>query len=103
MVQGSAWGNRPSHVCGAMKSRGASTPADSTTAVEVVEAEEREGRTPLDRLPPARNSALGWTPQFPSNERWSPVTLMRSSHPKPVSGGGCGYDKPTYLSVDGVF
>jgi hypothetical protein len=92
----------PSHVCEAMKSRGASAPADKYDSSEISEAEEREGRTPLDRLPPARNFSAGVD---------TAVSLERevvSGHayailtPAAVIGARCGYDKPAYLSVDGV-
>src|SRR5205814_6135067 len=76
------------YVYGAMKLRGASTPADRTTAPQEDQAEEREGRTPLDRPSPAVVSGSGRTPQCPSNERWSPVTLTRSSHPSPSHDAG---------------
>jgi hypothetical protein len=51
---------------------------------------QRKGRAVhrwIARRPP---HVMGWTrtPQLPSKERWSPVTLMRSSHPKPERRAG---------------
>ena len=77
-----------SYVFGAMKSRGAPAPADKL--VQVKEVRGKGGPyTPLDR-PLAGRIDVGpaRTPLFPSNERWSPVTLMRSPHPKPTRAVG---------------
>jgi hypothetical protein len=68
-----------------------------------VEAEEREGRTPLDRPPPARYCNAGVD---------TAVSIERevvSGHadailaPDAVTDGRCGYESPTYVSVVGVF
>jgi hypothetical protein len=78
-------------------------PADGTTAVQVVEAEEREGSAPLDRLPSDRSFGSGVD---------TAVSIERevvSGHAYAILApqaaevrGRCGYDKPTNLSVDGV-
>jgi hypothetical protein len=91
----------PSHVCGAMKSRGL---RHRRAAPQVTgKVEEREGWKPLDRPPTGRSCSSAVDTVVPSNVRWSPVTLMRSSHPSSLMAARCGNDKPTNLSVDGLF
>ncbi len=77
----------PSHVFGAMKSRGVPTPADR---IEVRDKEVRGKGGPYTVGSPAagRVHRPARTPQFPSNERWSPVTLTRSSHPALSNAAG---------------
>ena len=88
---------------GAMKFKWVPAPVEGTTVVQVMEAEEREGAAPLDRLPSGRSSGSG-------------VDTAVSIEREVVSGHAyailapqaadirsrCGYDKPTNLSVDGV-
>ena len=84
-----------------MKSRGASTPAEHVSTKEL-EAEEREGRTPLDRLPPARNS-LGVDTAVSIEREVVSGHAYAILAPEAVTDGGCGYENPTDVSVDGVF
>ena len=86
-------------MCGAMKSRGLCHRRREPLEVKV---EEREGWTPLDRPPSGRKRDSVEDTVVPSNVRWSPVTLMRSSHRLLISAA-CGNENPTNLSVDGVF
>lgn len=86
----------------AMKSRWASTPADGNTQPDSEEAEEREGRTPLDRPPPAASFRRG------ADTAVSIEREVVSGHAyailarEVVTDGWCEYDNPTILSVDGV-
>jgi hypothetical protein len=85
----------------AIKLREAPTPAICTT--RIVRKEEREGWTPLDRPPPGGSSSPG------ADTAGSIERKVVSGHayailaPHTADGGRCGYDKPTNLSVDGVF
>jgi hypothetical protein len=90
----------PSHVFGAVKSRGVLTPADSIK-YEIRESEEREGRTPLDRPPPAGFVARRGHRSF-HRTRGGLRSRLCDPRTGAVPCGWCGYDNPTFLSVDGV-
>jgi hypothetical protein len=64
-------------------------------------AEEREGRTPLDRPPIGRNTGRADTAVSIEREVVSGHAYAIPA-PKPVTYGWCGYDKPTLLWVVGV-
>jgi hypothetical protein len=85
-----------------MKSRGAPTPASSTTGTTEIEAEEREG-------PNTVGSPVSGT-QFDSGADTA-VSIERkvvSGHayailaPPTADGGRCGNDNPANVPVDGV-
>jgi hypothetical protein len=92
----------PSHVSGAMKSRGALPPADSTKEQIEKNAEEREGRTPLDRPPPGRTEWLGADTAVSIEREVVFGHAYAILTPESRIPGWCGYDNPTFLSVDGV-
>ena len=88
---------------GAMKLRGAPTPAGSTAAPQISEAEEREGRTPLDRPPPGRSSNSGADTAVSIEREVVSGHAYAILAPRAVDSGRCGYDNLTSLSIDGVF
>jgi hypothetical protein len=102
LVRGPVWQDSSSHVCGAMKLRGAPTPADSTTEIQGSRgkggpntvgspaASARSSRSGAD-------TAVSLEREVVSGHAYAILTLQ-AAH-----GGGCGYDKPMNLSVDGVF
>jgi hypothetical protein len=92
----------PPYVCGAMKFAWGSDTGGQQDSITVMEAEEREGRAPLDRPPAER---------ILSSEVDTAVSIERevvSGHayailaPQAEISGRCGKGKPTNLSVDGV-
>ena len=102
-IRASAAGRKcSSYVFGAMKSRGAPAPADQHERTDVRKSEEREGRTPLDRPPPAARQGLARTPKFPIEREVVSGHAYAILAPEARTPGWCGYDKPTFLSVDGV-
>jgi hypothetical protein len=103
LIQRPAWQDSSPHVCGATKLRGAPTPAGSTTAPQVSQAEEREGRTPLDRPPPGRSCSSGADTAVSIERKVVSGHAYAILAPHTADGGRCGYDNPTNLSVDGVF
>jgi len=97
------WQDSPPYVDGAMKSRGAPTPAGSTSEPQISHAEEREGRTPLDRPPPGRGCSSGADAAVSIEREVVSGHAYAILAPRAADGGRCGYDNPTNLSVDGVF
>jgi hypothetical protein len=69
---------------------------------EASEAEEREGRTPLDRPPPGRSRDLGADTAVSIEREVVSGHAYAIPAAQPADGGRCGYDNPTNLSVDGV-
>jgi hypothetical protein len=90
---------RSSHVCGAMKSRGVPTPADSTMDEEV----RGKGGSYTVGSPAAGRIVGSGADTAVSIER-----EVVSGHayavlaPESLVQGWCGYDNPTFPSVDGV-
>jgi hypothetical protein len=78
-----------------MKSRGVPTPADSTSN-RCRKSEEREGRTPLDRPPPAAllglvaDTAVSIEREVVSGHAYAILA------PESLNRAWCGYDKPTF-------
>jgi hypothetical protein len=89
---GSAWQDSPPHVCGAMKSRGAPTPAGGTTDV----GSRGKGGPSTVGSPATRTLFSSGADTAVSIER-----EVVSGHayailaPQAADGGGCGYDNPT--------
>jgi hypothetical protein len=67
-----------------------------------VEAEEREGRTPLDRSPPAPFFTAGVDTAVSIEREVVSGHAYAILAPDTVTDGRCGYENPPYLSVDGV-
>ncbi|GGN95058.1 hypothetical protein GCM10010112_84940 [Actinoplanes lobatus] len=102
LVSGLAWQDSSSHVHGAMKSRGAPTPADGTTSSTAIGSRGKGGHE-------HRWIARRWN-AFDSGADTA-VSIERevvSGHayavlaPLPPTAARCGYDNPTNQSVDGV-
>jgi hypothetical protein len=92
-----------SHVSGAMKSRGVPTPADSTK-VRVEEVRGKGGPyTPLDRPLPAPSTGVRADTAVAIEREVVPGHTYAILAPEADSRGWCGYDRPTFLSVNGVF
>ena len=92
----------PSHVSGAMKSRGVPTPAGSTQ-VRVEEVRGKGGpHTPLDRPLPAASAGLGADTVVSIEREVVSGHAYAILAPEAVIDGRCGHDKPTFPSVDGV-
>ena len=92
-------GDRSLELSGALEVHGSGTggPHDARG----MNAEEREGRTPLDRPPIGRNAGRADTAVSIERE----VVFGHAyaiPAPEPVTHGWCGHDNPTLLSVDGV-
>jgi len=90
-----------SHVYGAMKSRGALSPAGSTTATRI----ESRGKGGLDTVGspatrtqcgPGADTAVSIEREVVFGHAYAVLT------PDVADGGRCGYENPTNLSVDGV-
>jgi len=92
--------DRSPHVCGAVGRHGGLDTGGQHDA-RGMDAEEREGRTPLDRPPIGRDSRRADTAVCIEREVVSGHAYAILA-PEPVIHGWCGYDKPTFLSVDGV-
>jgi hypothetical protein len=67
-----------------------------------MEAEEREGWTPLDRPPSERNFRSGVDTAVSIEREVVSGHAYAILAPQAANGGRCGKDKPTNLSVDGV-
>jgi len=92
----------PSHVSGARKSRGVPAPAEDVQ-VEVEEVRGKGGpHTPLDRPPPAASTGLGADTVVSIEREVVSGHAYAIPAPEADSRGWCGYDRPTFLSVNGV-
>jgi hypothetical protein len=68
-----------------------------------MEAEEREGRAPLDRPPSERRFSSGVDTAVSIEREVVSGHAYAILAPQAADGGRCGKDNPTNLSVDGVF
>jgi hypothetical protein len=93
----------PPYVCGAVKFAWGSDTGRKHDSVTELEAEEREGRAPLDRPPPARSSRSGVDTAVSIEREVVSGHAYAILAPQSAMGGRCGQGKPTYMSVDGVF
>jgi hypothetical protein len=92
-------GEGSSHVFGAMKSRGAPAPADSTKEEEVRGIGRVLHRWIARRRPHiglGADTAVSIEREVVSGHAYAVLT------PEPLVQGWCGYENPTYVSVDGV-
>ena len=94
--------NRSVARVGAMKSRGVPAPADSTQ-VRVEEVRGKGGLyTPLDRPLPAASTWLGADTAVSIEREVVSGHAYAIPAPEADSRGWCGYDTPTFVSVNGV-
>ena len=92
----------PSQLSGARKSRGVPAPAEDMQ-VEVEEVRGKGGPyTPLDRPPPAASTGLGADTVVSIEREVVSGHAYAIPAPEADSRGWCGYDRPTFLSVNGV-
>jgi hypothetical protein len=68
-----------------------------------MEAEEREGWTPLDRPPSERNFRSGVDTAVSIEREVVSGHAYAILAPQAALSGRCGYDKPANVPVDGVF